>query len=139
MAKSDLLKQAIADANAVKETALANAKIALQEAFRPRLESMFADKLSEELDDEELPADDMPMDDEGMGDEELPADDFESPESVGVGVDFNNDGKYDSSRNRSSFSWSIVSIHKPVYSSRYCRWRRSRSWNCRWRCRKCYN
>ena len=95
MAKSDLLKQAIADANAVKETALANAKIALQEAFRPRLESMFADKLSEELDDEELPADDMPMDDEGMGDEELPADDFESPESVGVGVDFNNDGKYD--------------------------------------------
>jgi hypothetical protein len=54
MAKSDLLKQAIADANAVKETALANAKIALQEAFRPRLESMFADKLSEELDDEEL-------------------------------------------------------------------------------------
>ena len=95
MAKSDLLKQAIADANAVKETALANAKIALQEAFRPRLESMFADKLSEELDDEELPADDMPMDGEEMGDEELPADDFESPESVGVGVDFNNDGEYD--------------------------------------------
>ena len=95
MAKSDLLKQAIADANAVKETALANAKIALQEAFRPRLESMFADKLSEELDDEELPADDMPMDGEEIGDEELPADDFESPESVGVGVDFNNDGKYD--------------------------------------------
>ena len=74
MAKSDLLKQAIADANAVKETALANAKIALQEAFRPRMEAMFADKLSEELDDEELPADDMPVDGEGMGDEELPAD-----------------------------------------------------------------
>ena len=95
MAKSDLLKQAIADANAVKETALANAKIALQEAFRPRLESMFADKLSEELDDEELPADDMPIDGEEIGDEELPADDFNAPESVGVGVDFNNDGKYD--------------------------------------------
>ena len=30
MAKSDLLKQAIADAKAVKETALANAKLALQ-------------------------------------------------------------------------------------------------------------
>ena len=74
MAKSDLLKQAIADANAVKETALANAKIALQEAFHPRMVEMFADKLSEELDDEELPADDMPIDDEGMGDEELPAD-----------------------------------------------------------------
>ena len=95
MAKSDLLKQAIADANAVKETALANAKIALQEAFRPRLESMFADKLSEELDDEELPADDMPIDGEEIGDEELPADDFNAPESVGVGVDFNNDGEYD--------------------------------------------
>lgn len=95
MAKSDLLKQAIADANAVKETALANAKIALQEAFRPRLESMFADKLSEELDDEELPADDAPIDGEEIGDEELPANDFESPESVGVGLDFNNDGDYD--------------------------------------------
>ena len=95
MAKSDLLKQAIADANAVKETALANAKIALQEAFRPRLESMFADKLSEELDDEELPADNLPVDGEEMGDEELPADDFEAPESVGVGIDFDRDGNYD--------------------------------------------
>ena len=54
MAKSDLLKEAIADARTVKETALANAKIALQEAFRPRLESMFADKLSEELEDDEM-------------------------------------------------------------------------------------
>ena len=95
MAKSDLLKQAIADANAVKETALANAKIALQEAFHPRMVEMFADKLSEELDDDELPTDDMPMDGEEVGNEELPADDFESPESVGVGVDFNNDGEYD--------------------------------------------
>jgi hypothetical protein len=40
MAKSDLLKQAIADAKAVKETALANAKLALQEAFAPRLENV---------------------------------------------------------------------------------------------------
>jgi hypothetical protein len=45
MAKSDLLKQAIADAKAVKETALANAKLALQEAFAPRLESMLSSKL----------------------------------------------------------------------------------------------
>ena len=95
MAKSDLLKQAIADANAVKETALANAKIALQEAFQPRLKEMLSAQLAEELDDEELPADDMPVDGEEMGDEELPADDFGSPESVGVGVDLNNDGKYD--------------------------------------------
>jgi len=91
MAKSDLLKQAIADANAVKETALANAKIALQEAFRPRIESLIADKLSEELEDEE---DEFAVDggEDLGGDEELPADDFEAPESVGVGIDFDRDG-----------------------------------------------
>ena len=95
MAKSDLLKQAIADANAVKETALANAKIALQEAFQPRLEALMASKLSEELDDEEL-TDDMPIDGEEMGNEEMPADDMAgAPQSVGVGLDFDNDGDYD--------------------------------------------
>jgi hypothetical protein len=53
MAKSDLLKEAIADARTVKETALANAKIALQEAFAPRIESMLSAKLAEELEDEQ--------------------------------------------------------------------------------------
>lgn len=53
MAKSDLLKEAIADARTVKETALANAKIALQEAFAPRLENMLSAQMMEELDDEE--------------------------------------------------------------------------------------
>lgn len=53
MAKSDLLKEAIADARTVKETALANAKIALQEAFAPRLENMLNARMMEELDDEE--------------------------------------------------------------------------------------
>ena len=48
MAKSDLLKEAIADAKAVKETALANAKVALEEAFTPRLQSMLSAQLSEE-------------------------------------------------------------------------------------------
>ena len=38
----DLLKEAIADAKAVRETALANAKMALEEAFTPRLKSMLA-------------------------------------------------------------------------------------------------
>jgi len=33
MANTDLLKEAIADAKAVKETAIANAKLALEEAF----------------------------------------------------------------------------------------------------------
>jgi len=54
MAKSDLLKEAIADAKAVKETALANAKLALEEAFAPRIQSMLSHKLAEELDDEEV-------------------------------------------------------------------------------------
>jgi hypothetical protein len=50
---NDLLKEAIADAKAVRETALANAKIALEEAFTPRLQSMLSAKLSEEEDMEE--------------------------------------------------------------------------------------
>ncbi len=54
MAKSDLLKEAIADAKAVKETALANAKVALQEAFAPRMKSMLENELMSELEDEEL-------------------------------------------------------------------------------------
>jgi hypothetical protein len=33
----DLLKEAIADAKAVKETAIANAKAALEEAFTPQV------------------------------------------------------------------------------------------------------
>ena len=51
--KSDLLKEAIADAKAVKETALANAKMALEEAFTPKLQSMLSHKLAEELDKED--------------------------------------------------------------------------------------
>jgi hypothetical protein len=69
MAKSDLLKEAIADANAVKETAIANAKIALQEAFTPRISRMISDQIENELDsEEELPVGEEPMGDE-MGDE----------------------------------------------------------------------
>ena len=44
---TDLLKEAIADARAVKETAIANAKLALEEAFTPHLKSMLAAKLDE--------------------------------------------------------------------------------------------
>lgn len=50
---NDLLKEAIADAKAVKEVALANAKLALEEAFTPRLQSMLSQKLSEEAEAEE--------------------------------------------------------------------------------------
>jgi len=51
MAKN-ILKEAIADAKAVREVALSNAKAALEEAFTPRLQSMLSAKLSEELDED---------------------------------------------------------------------------------------
>ena len=54
MARKDLLSEAIADAKAVKETAMANAKLALEEAFTPKLQSMISAKLAEEADDEEV-------------------------------------------------------------------------------------
>jgi len=50
MAK-DILKEAIADAKAVREVALANAKAALEEAFTPKLQNMLSAKLSEDLDE----------------------------------------------------------------------------------------
>ena len=100
MAKSDLLKEAIADAKAVKETALANAKIALQEAFAPRLERMLATKLTNEIEgeDEEMPVEDpemdlaageeAPMGDEGMEDDFNWTDDTLSAEVGGNEYDF---------------------------------------------------
>jgi hypothetical protein len=96
MAKSDLLKEAIADAKAVKETALANAKIALQEAFAPRLEAMLQTKLQNEVEGEEdmdVAGDDAAMNmdaadaaETGMGD---------MPSNVKVGLDFDDDGEWD--------------------------------------------
>jgi hypothetical protein len=69
MAKSDLLKQAIADAKAVKETALENAKIALQEAFEPKVKSVLEKQLRYELEgDEEEFGDEMSAE-APMGDE----------------------------------------------------------------------
>ena len=49
----DLLKDAIADAKAVRETALENAKIALEEAFTPRLQFMLSKKIQSEIEDED--------------------------------------------------------------------------------------
>jgi hypothetical protein len=50
-----LLKEAIADAKAVKEMAIANAKAALEEAFTPQLKNMLSAKLQEmELEEEDL-------------------------------------------------------------------------------------
>lgn len=50
---NDLLKEAIADAKAVREIALANAKLALEEAMTPRLQSMLSQKLAEEAEGED--------------------------------------------------------------------------------------
>lgn len=96
MAKSDLLKEAIADAKAVKETALANAKIALQEAFAPRLERMLATKLTNEIEgeEEEMPVDE-PMDAEPEMDAEM-GDEAGAGMDVGdLSIDVDNDGEFD--------------------------------------------
>jgi hypothetical protein len=86
MANSKLLKEAIADAKAVRETAIANAKIALEEAFTPRLQSILSRKLQSEMEGEEEDADvneeygvedtsDADSSEIGDGDNQQPADD----------------------------------------------------------------
>ena len=47
----EMRKEAIAEAKTIKETAIANAKLALEEAFTPQLTAMFAEKLNK-LDEE---------------------------------------------------------------------------------------
>jgi hypothetical protein len=57
MSNKNLFQEAIADAKAVREAALANAKAALEESMTPRLQSMIAAKLEEnydELEEDEL-------------------------------------------------------------------------------------
>ena len=49
-----LLKEVVAEAKAVRETALANAKIALEEAFAPKLQSMISHKIKEEMEEDEM-------------------------------------------------------------------------------------
>ena len=74
---SKLLKEAIADAKAVRETALANAKIALEEAFTPKLQSMLSRKLKEELegeeDEDEMKTENDVSSEIGKGDNKQPA------------------------------------------------------------------
>ena len=50
---NELLKQAIADAEAVRQTAIANAKIALEETFTPQIKSMLARRLRAEAYEED--------------------------------------------------------------------------------------
>ena len=93
MANSKLLKEAIADAKAVKETALANAKLALEEAFTPRLQSILSQKLraeAEETDDEEMQNEELDSSDIGTADTsgknpgKTPSLDADTDLSVGV-------------------------------------------------------
>ena len=65
----NLLKEAIADAKAVRETALENAKIALEEAFTPRLQSMLSKKIQSEMEQEGAHEEDEDME-ERMHDED---------------------------------------------------------------------
>jgi len=78
MANSKLLKEAIADAKAVKETALANAKLALEEAFTPRLQSILSQKLRQEAEED--------MGDEEMQNEELDSSDIGSKVGTNAAV-----------------------------------------------------
>ena len=75
----DLLKDAIADAKAVRETALANAKLALEEAFTPRIQSMLSQKIQSEIEDEDEVADEAMHGGEDH-DEEEEAPEAEAPE-----------------------------------------------------------
>jgi hypothetical protein len=87
----DLLKEAIADAKAVKETALANAKIALEEAFTPRLQSMLSHKIAEELEDEEVPMEEeeeFATTDEYMGEEDEMGEELPVEEEDEMGGEF---------------------------------------------------
>lgn len=58
MAKGNILKEAIADAKAVRDVALANAKAALEEAFTPKLQNMLSARLSEDLEEMEMDLED---------------------------------------------------------------------------------
>ena len=99
-----LLKDAIADAKAVRETALANAKLALEEAFAPKIQSMLSHKIKEDMGGEDGPVEEdeeiVMSSEEGEGttesrrfrnsglyeddDDEMPADDTsdEAPEEA---------------------------------------------------------
>lgn len=77
MANSKLLKDAIADAKAVRETAIANAKIALEEAFTPRLQSILSKKLTAEMEGDEEEVD---------VNEEYGADDVDADDSSEIGA-----------------------------------------------------
>lgn len=68
--KLNALKNALADAKQVKETALANAKVTLAEQFAPQISNLLADQLAEEVDkdDEDDKVDEVAEPDEDKDD-----------------------------------------------------------------------
>lgn len=57
-----IFSEAIAEAKAIRETAMVNAKLALEEAFAPRIQEMMSDKLEALAEEDEI--------EEGLGQEE---------------------------------------------------------------------
>jgi len=88
----DLLKEAIADAKAVRETALANAKMALEEAFTPKLKSMLAKKIQSEIEDEDGDEAEVEEQDE-LSDEDDVVDPASDEEGGPVSEDESEDGE----------------------------------------------
>jgi hypothetical protein len=70
---SDLLKEAIADAKAIREVAIENAKATLAESFAPKIKQMVSEGLNEE---ELFEEDDMEMDAKKGGEEETVDEEF---------------------------------------------------------------
>jgi hypothetical protein len=62
----EMLKEAIAEAKTIKETAIANAKAALEEAFTPQLTAMFAERLNEDENEEDEQNESYGMEEEGL-------------------------------------------------------------------------
>jgi hypothetical protein len=81
----DLLKEAIADAKAVRETALENAKMALEEAFTPRLQSMLSQKIQTEMEDDDEKKDEIAKDDDDMEERAHDDDDMEERSMMKAG------------------------------------------------------
>ncbi|MBC8427982.1 MAG: hypothetical protein H8D94_00765 [Candidatus Pelagibacter sp.] len=128
---SDILKEAIADAKAVRETALENAKFALEEAFKPRIQSMLSAKLKE-VEDEEF-EDESPEDEFGAeeAEEEIPAeeayyseeeeefpeeDEFGGEDEIGGGEDFPSDDSFDDEEEAEVEEEGVIEINGVKYA-----------------------
>ena len=107
----DILKEAIADAKALRATALENAKIALEEAFTPRLKNMLSQKIQSEVEDEDelgedaygenevedgMSQDDVDVDGEKLAEDEDEMEDADAEEPVGMEAEDDDyvDGEY---------------------------------------------